>query len=124
MLNNAKLKCEAVAQKYPYHLIIAADTVVSLNESILEKPVDMPEAKDIGFIRSETTNLHSSFYYHKDVKTNFIETSNVLLNLNDEDITTYFELVNQLIKPALTILMSMAKLLSVTESMRISWDYR
>jgi len=46
-LKNARLKGMTIAEKYPAALIISADTIVTLNEEVLEKPHDEKHAYDI-----------------------------------------------------------------------------
>jgi len=42
---NAQKKAKLVSKKVPYHLIIAADTVVALDGKIYEKPIDRNDAR-------------------------------------------------------------------------------
>jgi septum formation protein len=44
---NAKKKNENIAEKYPESLVISADTIVVLNNEILEKPDDKEHAEEI-----------------------------------------------------------------------------
>ena len=98
---NAKMKCEAVAQNYPDHLIIAADTVVSLNERILEKPDNLNEAKEMLKAlsgRSHEVMTAVSLVYN-DREIDFMDTSKVHFNdLNDEKISKYISKVTPLDK--------------------------
>ena len=95
--SNAKLKCDAVAKGYPNHLIIAADTVVSLDDTILEKPETLDEAKQMltklsG--RSHQVMTAVSIAYNEE-KIDFMDTSSVhFKSLTDESITLYTERVN------------------------------
>jgi septum formation protein len=41
---NAELKCRSVAEKFPDHLVLGADTVVEFDGRILEKPHDEEDA--------------------------------------------------------------------------------
>lgn len=57
VLHNARLKCEAVAQHAADHeVIIAADTIVVLEDQILGKPKTLDEAKSM--LRSLSGNTH------------------------------------------------------------------
>jgi septum formation protein len=53
---HARCKAEAVAAKYPYRLIIAADTIVVIGGKILEKPRTEEEAKDM--LRALNGRIH------------------------------------------------------------------
>ena len=46
-LANARKKGEKIAASYPHHIIISADTIVVLNNQILEKPNDEKHAYEI-----------------------------------------------------------------------------
>lgn len=45
--SNALLKANAVAPQYPEALVLGSDTTVALGDEILNKPKDMPEAKEM-----------------------------------------------------------------------------
>ena len=43
----ARTKAESVAENYPHDWVIGADTLVTLDHEIFEKPVDVPDAQRI-----------------------------------------------------------------------------
>ena len=98
---NAKMKSEAVAKDYPDHLIIAADTVVILDEKILEKPNDFDEAREM--LRSLSGRGHevmtAVYIIYNDLKINFMDTSKVhFKDLDEEKIGLYINKVSPLDK--------------------------
>lgn len=98
---NAKIKCEAVAKLHPDHLILAADTVVSLDENILEKPANLNEAEEM--LKSLSGRSHEVMtavsIICKGKEINFIGTSKVYFKDLDEDIISeYFSSVTPLDK--------------------------
>ncbi|MCM8529810.1 MAG: Maf family protein [Lentisphaeraceae bacterium] len=98
---NAKLKANAVVKDHPNHLIIAADTVVSLDEKILEKPKDLDEAKQMLKLLSGRSHQVISVVSirSRDRSVDFAEASNVnFKKLDDETIDVYFSKVNPLDK--------------------------
>ena len=62
---NAKLKSESVAEKFPDELVLGADTVVELGETIIEKPVDEADALNMLMTLSgkTTSGSYSSLSY-------------------------------------------------------------
>ena len=44
-IENARLKAEAVAKKFPHDTVLGADTIVSLDGRILLKPLDEDDAR-------------------------------------------------------------------------------
>lgn len=94
VLHNAKIKSEWVFQKNKDSLIIASDTVVSLDDKILGKPKDLNEARTM--LRYLSGKKHQiltgvsirSNTFNKD----FYEATDVYFkNLTDEDIDIYFQ---------------------------------
>ena len=47
VLENAKLKCKAIAKLFPDFWVLGADTLVTLGANVFGKPKDLLEAKDI-----------------------------------------------------------------------------
>ena len=45
VMANARLKAEALRERFPNALIMGSDTTVSLEDTVLNKPVDMKEAR-------------------------------------------------------------------------------
>lgn len=56
---NAALKAEAVARKYPTAWVLGADTTVFVDETVLNKPADLDEAKQM--LRDLSGRSHSVF---------------------------------------------------------------
>ena len=88
----ANLKCESVAQKYPNHLVIAADTVVILNNKILGKPKTGDEAREM--LTSLSNNMHKVItgcsIKKGDIKVNFsVETKVEFYKLSNKEIDDY-----------------------------------
>ena len=55
-IENARLKAEAVAKKYPRDKVLGADTIVSLDGRILLKPLDADDARKM--LRSLSNRMH------------------------------------------------------------------
>lgn len=98
---NAILKAKAAVTQFPEHLIIAADTVVSLHNKILEKPVDLDEAYEmLSSLSGKTHQVYTavSIIYNGDINS-YCETSSVKFKkLNKETIDSYFKKCNPLDK--------------------------
>ena len=98
---NAKIKCEAVAKLNHDHLIIAADTVVSLDDKVLEKPANLNEAEEMLKVlsgRSHEVMTAVSISY-KSRKIDFMDTCKVYFKELDENIISeYFSSVSPLDK--------------------------
>lgn len=56
VLKNARLKAEAVADRYPDMPVLGADTVVSLDENIYGKPRDKEHAREMLLLLSGRTH--------------------------------------------------------------------
>ena len=98
---NALLKARHIASLYPNRTIVAADTVVSLNNRILGKPKDMKQAVEM--LKSLSSKTHEVYtgvaVFVNGEEKNWITTSTVTFKkLNDEDIQKYFSLCNPLDK--------------------------
>jgi septum formation protein len=98
---NAMLKAKAAVSQFPEHLIIAADTVVSINNKILEKPTDLDDAFSmLSSLSGQTHQVYTaiSIAFKGDI-TNYCETSSVKFKkLNKKIISLYFEKCNPLDK--------------------------
>ncbi len=92
--HNSLLKSRNVALNYKKEIIIGADTIVYLNDSILNKPKDMKEAKK--FLRMLSNNLHYVYTGINIINTkngneifDYERTSVYFRELSDEEINYY-----------------------------------
>jgi len=90
----AVLKAQHVAQKNTDSIVIAADTIVSIKNKILEKPSNYDEAfKMLKLLSGDTHFVHtgvSIISISNKIYINFIETTKVkFTNLRDKDIKQY-----------------------------------
>ena len=90
----AKLKAQTVLNKKPTSTVIGADTIVYLNEKILEKPQNYNEA--FRMLRMLSGEIHSVYtgvsILTKDKDCTFAEETKVkFLDLNDEEIDDYIK---------------------------------
>lgn len=83
----ANLKCDAVAKKFPEHLVIAADTVVILNDKILGKPKTKEEAKEM------LTDLSDNM--HKVITGCSINKDGLRVNFSVETVVQFYKLSNK-----------------------------
>jgi septum formation protein len=91
---HARCKAEAVAEKYPSRLVVAADTIVVLDGRILEKPRDKVEAK--AMLRALCGRTHKVIsaiaIVERDEGRSEIRTEETLVTmkgLSDEEIDAY-----------------------------------
>ncbi len=92
----AKLKAIGVAQKYPDHLIVGADTIVVLDDKIIGKPVDENDSKSM--LRKLSNRTHtvitgvSLVWQEKNITDVFSEETAVTFqNLTSEQIQYYID---------------------------------
>lgn len=90
---NAKLKAEFVSKQFPDSIVIAADTVVALDDQILGKPKDLQEAHNM--LRSLSGREHEVLtgvsIRGPQTSHDFVETSEVeFKELTEELIQSYF----------------------------------
>jgi septum formation protein len=92
----AKLKALDVAQKYPNHLVIGADTIVVLDDEIIGKPIDQNDSKSM--LRKLSGRTHTVItgvalvWPDKGIAATFNEKTNVTFqNLTDEQIQYYID---------------------------------
>ncbi len=103
VIRNARLKADWVAKKYPKSFVLGADTTVFLDEAILNKPVDMQEAREmLRFLSGRTHTVFTGISFvnrelnsSETVKVNSEVTFKVL---DEEMITHYHSLINPLDK--------------------------
>ena len=100
---NARLKTEWVAKQFPSDWVLGSDTTVALGNEILNKPVDMEDARSM--LRRMSGNSHTVYtsvcLMKKDAQLEelFTVTSEVRFKpFDDELITEYFKVVNPLDK--------------------------
>ncbi|MDG2168682.1 MAG: Maf family protein [Opitutales bacterium] len=100
---NARLKTDWVAAQRPSEWVLGSDTTVALGNEILNKPVDLEDAR--GMLRRMSGNTHTVYtavcLMKKDLGLEelFTVTSEVsFLTFDDDQITEYFKVVNPLDK--------------------------
>ena len=100
---NAKLKAGWVAEKRPGDWVLGSDTTVALGDEILNKPVDMEDARSM--LRRMSGNTHTVYTAVCLIKRDeaieelFTVTSDVTFKpFDDALITEYFKVVNPLDK--------------------------
>lgn len=94
VLNVSLKKCEAIQQKYPDEEILAADTIVVLDNQIFGKPKDEEDAyKMLKHLSGKIHQVITGVAIYKDKKyDNFYVVSNVKFKtLDDEDIWGYIK---------------------------------
>lgn len=103
VIQNAQLKADWVAQKYPKSFVLGADTTVFLDETILNKPADMKEAREmLRFLSGRTHTVFTGISFVNrdlDVSETVKVSSEVTFKVLDEEmITHYHSLINPLDK--------------------------
>ena len=101
VLENAKLKANQVFSKNPDKIVIASDTVVSLEDKILGKPKNLDEAiKMLKMLSGKPHEVLTAVSIRsKNNSCDFHETSKVFFkDLIMKDIENYFKLCNPLDK--------------------------
>ena len=96
VLENARNKGLAIAEKYPESLIISADTIVVLNDHILEKPRDERHAREIlTHLSGHTHTVLTAFgLFHSRKGREVVEyeaTRVTFRNLTQDEIFAYLE---------------------------------
>ncbi len=99
---NAVLKAEAIAEKFPDHVVIGADTLVFIDRRALGKPKDLDEAREMLRLLSGRTHRVCSgvcVIFPEGRREVFHDVTDVIFReLNDGVIDSYFSLVNPLDK--------------------------
>ena len=88
----AKRKCEKIAKDHPSDLVIAADTVVVIENEIIGKPKDQDDAyKMLKQLSGKTHYVYTAYVISKDGKmvSNVVETEVVFNDLTDDLINRY-----------------------------------
>ena len=98
----AKLKSSDISKKYPNYTVIGADTIVFINDKILNKPLNIFEAKKMlkllsgnthkvltgVSLQNQISNINSTFFDVSEVKfypINDLEIDNYISNYNPLD---------------------------------------
>ena len=90
----AKIKAMKISQYHPNALVIGADTIVSLNNNILNKPKDHMNAKKmLSMLSGKTHQVHTGIcinWMKKNIQNSFNEISQVTFRRLDEKEITYY----------------------------------
>ena len=103
VLENAKLKCQKVAEIYPDFWVLGADTLVALGNQVLGKPINIDEAKSMLMrLSSKTHYVYTGIslsHISKGINlSRTVATSVTFQELNETVIENYFRKVNPLDK--------------------------
>ena len=88
----ATRKCQKVSKEHPYDLVIAADTVVVIENEIIGKPKDAKDAFNmLKKLSGKTHYVYTAYAINKDGKmvVNTVETEVLFNELSDELINNY-----------------------------------
>lgn len=103
VLHNAALKSEALAGRFADSLVLGSDTTVALDGAVLNKPVDLAEAR--AMLKRLAGREHTVYtavslrWESGKFSDDFVESSQVRFKaLDDATISAYFERVNPLDK--------------------------
>ena len=103
VVKNAELKADTMVGSFPNDLVLGSDTTVALGDSVLSKPADLAEAKQM--LQRLSGNVHTVYtavalrWQAGDFSESFVEQSHVRFQvLSDETIDQYFQMVNPLDK--------------------------
>jgi septum formation protein len=103
VLYNAAIKAEALAARFADGLVLGSDTTVALDGGVLNKPVDMDEAR--AMLQRLSGREHTVYtavalrWLDGNFAANFVEASRVRFKrLDDVQIRAYFDCVNPLDK--------------------------
>jgi len=100
---NARIKAEPIADLHPEYLVIAADTMVYLEENIFGKPTDLEDAhKMISKLQGRTHQVStgvSLIYHNEEINKSLSVITNVtFLPLNPQQISDYLNKIDPLDK--------------------------
>ena len=100
---NARLKADALVDRFPDGLVLGSDTTVALGDSVLNKPVDMEVAR--AMLKQLSGRVHAVYtavalrWKQGNLCDEFVDVSRVCFkHLDDATIDAYFEIVNPLDK--------------------------
>ena len=88
----ASRKCQKVSKDHPNDLVIAADTVVVIDNDIIGKPKDKDDAyRMLRKLSGKTHYVYTAYVISKEDKviTNVVETEVIFNNLSDDLINNY-----------------------------------
>ena len=88
----ASRKCQKVSKDHPNDLVIAADTVVVIDNDIIGKPKDKDDAyRMLRKLSGKTHYVYTAYVINKEDKviTNVVETEVIFNNLSDDLINNY-----------------------------------
>ena len=103
VLENARIKCNAIVQSFPEHYVLSADTVVAVDNMVLGKPKDLDDAAEmLRMLSGQSHEVHTGLHL-KNSAQNFhfseVVTSKVTFKkISPLDITNYFKVVDPLDK--------------------------
>jgi septum formation protein len=102
-VNNAIAKAEAVAEDYPYELVLGADTVIELEGEVIGKPANLNDAaiilKKLSGKKHAVVTAICLSWREKKLQCIFAETSSVQFKtIDDAAISSYISKVNVLDK--------------------------
>lgn len=100
-LHNARIKAQAVADQEQCEIVLAADTVVALDDRILGKPASMDEAVEmITFLSGRTHEVLTGVCIRREEKeVTFVDSTRVTFHpLSPEQIVSYLNSINPLDK--------------------------
>ncbi|QVK17994.1 septum formation inhibitor Maf [Mycoplasmatota bacterium] len=90
----SKLKAQAVSQNHPQDLIIGCDTIVCLEDKILEKPVNEDDAyKMLKRLSGKTHQVITgvTLIHSTEIESFYTSTDVAFYDLNDEEINDYIK---------------------------------
>jgi len=103
VISNAGLKADALVGQYPDSLVLGSDTTVALDGIVLNKPVDLDEARSM--LKQLSGREHTVYtaialrWQAGAFRDDFVEASQVRFKtLDDATVTEYFKCVNPLDK--------------------------
>lgn len=103
VLENARIKCNAIVQSFPEHYVLSADTVVAVDNMVLGKPKDLDDAAEmLRMLSGRSHEVHTGLHL-KNSAQNFhfseVVTSKVTFKkISPLHITNYFKVVDPLDK--------------------------
>ncbi|MDC0646771.1 Maf family protein [Opitutales bacterium] len=115
-MENARLKADAVSQRYPDKWVLGADTLVVLGDDSLGKPIDLADAKSMLIrLSGKTHSVYTGVCLvnrSQEIKNCKVVSSLVSFKvLDDSTIEEYFQVVNPLDKAGAYALQTRADLI-------------
>lgn len=102
-MHNSKIKCDAIAANYPDDFVLAADTIVTLNGEIFNKPKDINDARNMLLKLSGQTHKVITAVCLKSINRKFFSHESIMSevtfrNFDRKTVDEYFSIVNPLDK--------------------------